>query len=335
MNIEWSYAELETIDKFIKQMRSYINTYRPDEDNYTAEHLVTELEQLRSVNYNVSNINLPINIYFYFNGGYYNDDIYYDTETIDFNIHHDHLMNDNFELISTLTLLQNDIKDVNLHDMHVPANVLTNILSNHVITKIVLTNVTSEITTFVGVAKCSNIEYVEFVNFNTPNLISCAEMFTNSNLRYVNITGWNAPNLLDASYMFSECYHLKQIVGSNNFIKSRVRTLEGMLSECEDLQTFDVTGCDISNVTNMSNMFYGCKNLLHIRGLEHLILFSVINMKMMFCGCDRLNNVTITFGDDTEVDKEKITSMFGDNDDECNLYVMVNTKCEKFAIGLS
>ena len=364
MNISWSDSELETITKFIQQIRSYIDTYRHNDEQYSAYDLVTELEQLRHVNYNTNNIGLPINVYHHLNGGYYyDDDIMNDIEDIDihklsakeieqlqndnyivsnihycsnFNVYHGHLTNDNFELVSTFSRLQDNITNANLHDVAIPANTFANILSNNVITKIVLSNVTSRITTFADVATYSELIHVEFVNFNTPRLKSCAHMFSNShNLRYVNITGWNAPNLLDASYMFAECNQLRQIIGSNNFIKSRVRTLEGMLLECEELQTFDVTGWDISNVTNMNNMFCDCINLLHIRGLEHLNLFSIIYMRMMLYGCDRLNNITITFGDDTDVDKEKITSMFGNNDNGCDLYAVVNTKCEKFAIGLS
>ena len=366
MDISWSHSELKTIDKFVKQIRSYIDRYRRDSDLYSAYNLVTELEQLRNANYNTNNINLPINVYHFLNGGYYYEfqDIINDIETIDINklsekeieqlqnndnimseiqyncnninTYHKHLVNENYNIIKAFSRLQYEIKDANIHDMHISANVLTNILNNHVITKIVLTNITSDVVSLSDMSSFSELRHVEFINFNTPHLQTCFHLFSNcQELRYVDITGWNAPNLIYANYMFAECYKLNQVKGINSFVQSRVRTLQGMFSECHNLQTIDVTGWNISNVTNISYMFYNCKKLRTIIGFERLILFSIIDINLMFDGCDRLNNITITFGDDTDVDKEKITSMFGNNDEGCDLYVMVNTKCEKFAIGLS
>ena len=67
-----------------------------------------------------------------------------------------------------------------------------------------------------------------------------------------------------------------------------------MFSEMEVLTSLDVSGFDTSGVTDMSGMFYGCKNLPTITGLENFDTSSVTNMAAMFRGCEKLTSLDLS-----------------------------------------
>ena len=58
------------------------------------------------------------------------------------------------------------------------------------------------------------------------------------------------------------------------------------------------------NVTDMNNMFCGCKNLEKIKFPNNFNTKNVTNMKSMFCGCNRLFNL-----DSSNFNTEKVTDM--------------------------
>ena len=52
-----------------------------------------------------------------------------------------------------------------------------------------------------------------------------------------------------------------------------------MFSECESLETLDISGWNVSNVEDMSYMFYGCKSL----GTLDVSKWDVSNVNNMYC----------------------------------------------------
>ena len=51
----------------------------------------------------------------------------------------------------------------------------------------------------------------------------------------------------------------------------------------------DISGWDVSNVTNMSCMFFGCEGLKSVGDISKWDVSSVTNMHRMFCDCCSLN----------------------------------------------
>ena len=113
----------------------------------------------------------------------------------------------------------------------------------------------------------------------------------------------------------------------------------------EDLDPHDIeiSYWDVSNVENMNNMFYGCKNFTG-QGLENWNVNNVENMSMMFFGCKNFNANLSNW----KVDKVKdMYSMFslckefiGEGLENWNI-IKVNdmrwmfSECEKFDCDLS
>ena len=69
---------------------------------------------------------------------------------------------------------------------------------------------------------------------------------------------------------------------------------------------FDAAFDDCTNLTSTASWFYGCNDLIEIKGLEYLHTDNVTDMSYMFCGCYRLNNIDVS-GFKTN----KVTNMAG------------------------
>lgn len=75
------------------------------------------------------------------------------------------------------------------------------------------------------------------------------------------------------------------------------------------LTEIDLSNWNTTNVTNMSNMFYGSKNLTAINGLSDLDTSSVTNMNSMFYNCSKLTSLDVSNFDISNV--TSMNSMFG------------------------
>jgi hypothetical protein len=64
-----------------------------------------------------------------------------------------------------------------------------------------------------------------------------------------------------------------------------------LFSELESLKTFDGTMLDVSGVTEMRCMFYGCTSLLGIIGLQGWDIRNVKDIRLMFAYCPHLEIV--------------------------------------------
>ena len=59
---------------------------------------------------------------------------------------------------------------------------------------------------------CKNIEYIDFTNFNTQNIIKMNNLLYNcEKLENINFTNFNTSNIIDMSHIFEKCINLKEI----------------------------------------------------------------------------------------------------------------------------
>ena len=71
---------------------------------------------------------------------------------------------------------------------------------------------------------------------------------------------------------------------------SNVTNMSGMFFDCGELKSVgDISKWDVSNVTNMSGMFYGCNELEFIGDISKWNVSNVTNMTHMFNGCNNFN----------------------------------------------
>ena len=85
---------------------------------------------------------------------------------------------------------------------------------------------------------------------------------------------------------------------------SNVTNMTYMFFNCEKLESIvDISSWDVSNVTDMEVMFYGCKELESVGDISDWNVSNVTNMSWMFYNCKSFNQ------DISKWDVSKVTNM--------------------------
>lgn len=112
-----------------------------------------------------------------------------------------------------------------------------------------------------------------------PNLsdITCSGLTINS-------------NVTDASSCFRECYQLTAVPDLFNGAQTGLTDLNYMFYQCYGMTTIDLSSWKFGQVTNMKNMFRNCNNTItiDITGIDTSQMTSTSNMSYMFYGCNNL-----------------------------------------------
>lgn len=85
--------------------------------------------------------------------------------------------------------------------------------------------------------------------------------FGGTNLDFINKL--DTSKVTNMKYMFSNCNKL-QTIDLSNFNTSNVTDMSYMFNYCEELSPLNLSNFDTSKVTNMSNMFYRCRKLTEL-----------------------------------------------------------------------
>ena len=109
-----------------------------------------------------------------------------------------------------------------------------------------------------------------------------------------NYWDWNYDDDWDSYFT---CFEEIDLSG---FDTSRVTNMSNMFSNCYDLVSLDLSGFDTSHVTDMGNMFKLCENLssLNLNGFD---TSCVTDMSGMFSGCRSLQNLDLSGFDTSRV----------------------------------
>lgn len=70
---------------------------------------------------------------------------------------------------------------------------------------------------------------------------------------------------------------------------SKITSMVNVFYDLEDIVSIDLTGWDVSNVTDIQYMFAGCKSLKEIIGFENLDWSSLKKIDCAFEKCDNLD----------------------------------------------
>ena len=77
----------------------------------------------------------------------------------------------------------------------------------------------------------------------------------------LNLSSFDTSNVNNMLCMFGECHKLKEIKGIDKFNTSNVNTMKPMFQECHEIEIFDLSSFDTSNVIDMCLMFNAYKKL--------------------------------------------------------------------------
>ena len=104
----------------------------------------------------------------------------------------------------------------------------------------------------------------------------------------INIENLDTSLTTNTSYMFNECGELKTIKGIEKLNVGNVTNMGWMFQGSHSLKSVDLSGWNISNVTDMSYMFSGCTGLTSVKmGGD---ISNVTNVEDMFASVETLGN---------------------------------------------
>ena len=117
---------------------------------------------------------------------------------------------------------------------------------------------------------CQSLTSLDLSNFSTANVTNMNDMFNHCyGFTSLDLSNFNTANVTDMGYMFYECRNLTSL-DLSNFNTSSVTKMSGMFNSCNSLETIFVSdGWSTDAVTQSSNMFYYCTNLVGCMGTTY------------------------------------------------------------------
>ena len=112
-------------------------------------------------------------------------------------------------------------------------------------------------------SRCSGLTSINVSSFNTVNVTNMGEIFYGcSSLTSLDVSSFNTANVTDMASMFWNCTSLTSL-DLSNFNTANVMDMREMFASDENLATIYVSSeWTVANVTDGTNMFYGCTSLV-------------------------------------------------------------------------
>ena len=129
----------------------------------------------------------------------------------------------------------------------------------------------------------------------------------------VDVSKFNTSKVTNMGDLFRNCFKLTKIIGlgeedlNSNFVTDNVTNMSMIFSYCYALKELNVTGFSTSNVKSMHCMFKECQELERIKGLDNdnlntkFITNIVTDMNNMFYGCRLLKELNLSTFDTSGV----------------------------------
>lgn len=139
-----------------------------------------------------------------------------------------------------------------------------------------------------------SVESLTLGDMDTSKVTNMKCMFCDCReLSSLNISAFDTSNVTDMYNMFEYDRELKTLTLGENFKTGKVTDMHGMFSDCEVLQSLDVTGFNTSNVTDFSGMFQRCSAItsLDVSGFD---TSKATTMESMFEGCSSLTSLDVS-----------------------------------------
>ena len=128
--------------------------------------------------------------------------------------------------------------------------------------------------------------------------INLSETFFTDNPKTIRFLNCDATSSTSLAYLFSNSTNVETIEMKDSDL-SNVTDMSSMFYECS-ATTIDIANCNISKVADMNTMFYGCVKLTSL-DVSGFYTRNVIDMSYMFCYCIRLESLDLSGWDLTRV----------------------------------
>ena len=158
--------------------------------------------------------------------------------------------------------------------------------------------------------ECSSLEKLDMSNFDFSNIKKFSDwpfygysnnlktvimrncVITNSlftkNIEYIDLTN----SIVIGNFSFQGFSLLKEL-NLSNFDMSNATNMQQMFMGCSSLTSLDLSSFDTSNVTNMRYMFYGCSSLTSLN-VSSFNTSNVTDMSGMFVDCSSLTSLDVS-----------------------------------------
>lgn len=113
---------------------------------------------------------------------------------------------------------------------------------------------------------------------------------TSGPLHITNVTN----KVTNLAFSFQECPNITELRGTETWDVSNVTDMRYMFKGCHKLQSLDLTGWDLSKITSLLQIFYLCKSLTEINGIENWNTENITNMRYLFENCNAITSLDVS-----------------------------------------
>lgn len=173
---------------------------------------------------------------------------------------------------------------------------------------------------------CNLLTELDVSNFNTSNVLWMHDMFNYcESLTTLDVSNFNTSKVTSMQKMFYNCCNIKELDVSgfktNNLDEYG---MIGMFSYCKSITSLDLCGFNTSTITNMKKVFMYCTNLKTIYVSITFVTTNVTDSSDMFYGCTALVG-----GEGTVYDTSYTDATYAriDNGTETPGYFTTKTPC--------
>ena len=157
----------------------------------------------------------------------------------------------------------------------------------------------------------TSLSKIDFRNTRFLDSDKIQSPYFNSTYPIVELSGAkNVPKFLFDMLKSSKA---KTIDLTNTSLASNIKDLSTAFCNDQAVEEIDMTGFDISHITNMSNMFNGANHLKTIIGIEGWDVSKATDMTNMFANCSALTSLNLSWGGNTKNAKNFAWMFANDN----------------------
>ena len=159
-------------------------------------------------------------------------------------------------------------------------------------------------------SQCTNLTYVNVADWDTSKVTNMEWQFLWCNsLSNLDVSRWNTSNVTNTNRMFEDCFLLSNIDVSR-WNTSKMNNVAGMFNGCKSLTSLDLSGWDTSNISKVwdsnsvgTGLFMNCENLVDLKLPKNFITSKVTNISDMFNGCKKLTSLDLSGWDTSNITK--------------------------------
>lgn len=122
-----------------------------------------------------------------------------------------------------------------------------------------------------------------------------------SYIKKINVSNWKVSNSKNFEAIFSSLYAIDEIIGLDTWDMSSATNINNMFYNCLKLKKLHLPwnlkniGTDIGIAgTTLKNVFYQCKNLEEITGLDTWDMSKIESIASLFFGCENIKKIDIS-----------------------------------------